>query len=532
MGVAAVQPQPSALRGFARILGKFRTEYAGVTLCAALVGGAEGLLHPLLMKAIFDEASSRADFGRFVYLVLGYLALGLTLNVSIYLLSLWQLRLDNKIVRQVSADLLRAYFSKDYRDVLRQGSGHYVARIRSDVKDGVVPMLTLVRTIAVKAVTFLALVSVLIFISWQAFLILSAIIPIATVVSLVVGKKIRGLTNIERTKEASLLDALVKSVDAFKMVCSFGLAPKTLGTFSRNMDDVLDSSYKKFRVIKLLQGASDLTMVICDVCSIFVGALFVFRKQMTLGSFIAFMNAFWRSATTLIEIFRQWAELHSHAATLGRVVAFMDELPTAPYHRTGSAVVASAISYGYNDAAQPVIAEFSMRVEPGKRALVVGQNGAGKTTLANILSGYLSPSRGQLELPERISAVTLPVAFPPIKVRDLGAEDGLLTLFGIDDADILDAFPEQLSAGQQQKLSLALALSKDADLYILDEPLANLDVRSRSIAMAEIQRRTRGKILVIIMHGADEYRPLFDQVHVLGEDASYAQPAHDAAAVC
>jgi ATP-binding cassette subfamily B protein len=509
-----------------RLVGSCRTEYAAVTLFAALVGGAEGLVHPLLMKAIFDEAASRAEFARFVYLVLGYLALGLSINVSIYLLSLWQLKLDNKIVKQVSDRLLRAYFSKDYRDVLREGSGYYVSRIRSDVKDGVIPMLALVRTTAVKAVTFVALVSVLIFISWQAFLILSAIIPIATVVSLLVGKKIRGLTSMERDKEAVLLDALSKSVGAFKMVCSFGLGARTLGTFSARMDEVLDTGYRKFRVIRLLQGASDLTMVVSDVCSIFVGALFVFRRQMSFGSFIAFMNAFWRSATTLIEIFRQWAELHSHAATVSRVVAFIDEPPAAPYHRTGNAVAANGIGYGYD--ATPVISDFSMRLEPGNRALIVGQNGTGKTTLANILSGYLSPSQGQLELPARISAVTLPALFPPIKVRELGADAGLLGLFGIDEPEILDAYPDQLSAGQQQKLSLALALSQDADLYVLDEPLSNLDVRSRPIAMREIQHRTHGRILVVIMHGAEEYHSLFDRVLILGEDAALAQP-HSAA---
>lgn len=504
------------------LLGEYRAKYVVVTLCAAVVGGAEALLHPLLMKAIIDAISLRADFGHFVFLGLFYLALGLSANVMIYLLALLQQKLDNKIVEQVSGNLLRAYFGKDYRDVLQKGSGYYVGRIRSDVKDGLVPMLPLVRNIAVNIVTVIALVSVSIFISWQAFLILAAIIPIATLVSVTVGKKIRGLTIIERDLEAALLDTLTKSVSAFKIACTFMMVPKTLRTFSKNMDYVLDSGYKKFRVIRLLQGASDLTMVISDVCSIFVGALLVFRNQMTLGSFIAFMNAFWRSATTLIEIFRQWAELHSHSATINRLVTFITERPIAPYHKEGSAVSATSISYGYTS--NLIISGFSMHVEAGERALIVGQNGSGKTTLANILSGYLAPSEGQLELPARISAVTLPTLFPPVKVRDLPANSDLLGIFGIDEPDILDAYPDQLSAGQQQKLSLALALSHVADLYVLDEPLANLDFPSRSIAMREIQQRTSGRILVMIMHGAEEYSSMFDQVHILGSIPSCIEP--------
>lgn len=495
------------------LLGEHRMKYVVVTLCTAVIRGVGALLHPLLIKAIFDAVSLREDLESLVYLVFFYLALGISVNVLSYILSLWQKNLDNKIVENVSGDLLHTYFFKDYRDVLRQGSGYYVARIRSDVKDGLVPMLALVRNVVVNITILIALISVLIFISWQALLILSAIIPIATFVSVLVSKKIRSLTVVERDKEAALVDTLTKSVDAFKIACSFNMVPKILSTFSKRMDYVLDSGYKRFRVIRMFQGVSDLTMVVSDACSIFVGALLVFRNQMTLGSFIAFMNAFWRSSTILIEIFRQWAELQSYSAIANRLVSFMKERSSANFRKTGSIISATKIDYGYDS--NLIISKFSIHVEPGKSALIVGQNGSGKTTLANILSGYLIPSKGQLELPARISAITLPLQFPPIKVRDLQASSDLLETFKLNASDILDAYPNQLSAGQQQKIALALALTQNADLYILDEPLANLDVSSRSIAMKEIKRSTHGKILVMIMHGSEEYSSMFDQVHML-----------------
>ncbi len=177
--------------------------------------------------------------------------------------------------------------------------------IRSDVKDGVVPMLSVARTTLTQAVTFVALIAALLIISWRAFLVLMAIIPIATTVSVLVGRRIRELTVVERDREAELVSLLTRAVSAFKMVCTFGLGPRTVQAHDRSLREVLDSTYQRFRVVRTLQGASDLTMVISDVCSIFVGALFVFRQQMTLGSFIAFMNAFWRSATTLIGIFKK-----------------------------------------------------------------------------------------------------------------------------------------------------------------------------------------------------------------------------------
>lgn len=263
-------------------------------------------------------------------------------------------------------------------------------------------------------------------------------------------------------------------------------------------------------------------MVVSDVCSIFVGAYFVIRDQMTLGSFIAFMNAFWRSATTLISIFSQWAELHGHSATVDRLAAFLNEPVREPAAGVGHAVSAADISFSYGT--EPVLTNFSTEIRPGERVLILGRNGSGKTTLANVLCGHLLPSQGKLRLPSKIGAVTLPVAFPPLPVRDLPIDPAFLRTFGVDGPDVLSALPETLSAGQQQKLALGLAISEDADLYVLDEPLANLDAASRATAIQEILRATEGRMLIMIVHDADELRSAFDRVVVLGEGFPHRAP--------
>jgi len=502
------------MRNFLLLLGDQRGRYLGVMLCAAVVTGSEATIHPLLLKAIFDAVSLRKDFGQFIWIGLGYFALGLIINFLNYFVALWTQRVDNRIVAQASEGLLRAYFSKNYGDLLKQGSGYYVARIRSDVRDGLVPMLTTAREIVINAITFILLISILIYISWHAFLILSLIIPVSTGVSILVSRRIRRLTDIERDTEAAVVDVLTRSVSAFKMVRGFGMLSETLAAFTSSLDYALDSTYRKFRVVRTLQGAGDLTMVISDVCSIFVGAYFVFRNRLTLGSFIAFMNAFWRSATTLIFIFNKLAELHGYSATINRLVSFINDKPHVPYHVIGNELSATVISYSYD--AKPILTDLSMGLKPGESCLILGKNGTGKTTLANILCGHLSPTSGRLELPARISGVTLPLHFPPTQVRELPIDGELLSIFGLDEPDVLDAKPDHLSAGQQQKIALGLALTLDADLYVLDEPLANLDSSSRALAMREIQRRTRGRMLVMIMHKADEYRSIFSHVHLLG----------------
>lgn len=235
---------------------------------------------------------------------------------------------------------------------------------------------------------------------------------------------------------------------------------------------------------------------------------------MTFGSYLAFMNSFWRSATTLTDMFSQSADLHGYSVTMQRVVEFLTSGSATPYYLPGPGLSATNVAYSYGGS--DVLAGFSIDLAHGERVLIVGPNGSGKTTLANILSGYLAPSRGEVVLPDRISSITLPIAFPAIKVAELGADPKLLDLFSLQNQELLESEADELSAGQQQKLALALALSKEADLYIMDEPLANLDVQSKSVAIREIFQRTRRKTVVMIMHGAEGYYSLFDRVVELG----------------
>jgi ATP-binding cassette subfamily B protein len=498
------------MHNFLNLLGEKRGVFALLTFCTVVVTGAEAALHPLLMKAIFDAVSAHRDFGIFLELGAYYLALGLVVNGLNYLLSLWRIRIDNSISASVSARMLEAFYAKSYNTVIREGEGYYVARIRSDVKDGLLPMLSATRSLIVSSVTFAVLLSVLIYISLQAFLILAVIIPISTAITIIVGKKIRKLTDVERDTEASLVDVLTRSVGAFKMVRIFGLHAKTMGTFSTTINHALESNFRKLRVVRGLQTVGDLTMVISDVCSIFVGGFLVLRNQLTLGSFIAFMNAFWRAATTLISIFNVWAELHGYIAIIDRISAFTERSRDPVNHDVDNRVDARAITFAYGEA--PVVNDFSFAMEPGERALILGENGAGKTTLANILSGLLSQSEGLLTLPAAISAMTLPVRFPPTTVQELPVDRNLLSTLGVASQAILNSRPDELSAGQQQKIAIALTLSKEADLYILDEPLSNLDKSSSELAMKAILERTQGKMLAVIMHNAEPYKSLFDRI--------------------
>ena len=498
-----------SLRVFFQLLGRFRLECGGLLFVTSVLAATEGILHPLLIKSIFDEVVARGSFNKFVFLVIGYLGLGLVLNLGTTFAALWSKSLENKLVKTVNRRLLESYYEKEYSSVLQNGYGYFINRIYGDLREGLVPLLALVQQTVKQVVLLVSLLCVLVYLSWQAFLLLVAIIPISSAIGVFLGKRIKALTSQEREQEGGVQTILSKALGAFRMVKAFNLVSLTAPVVDSRLGEYLATSYRRHRLTRVFQGLNDLTMVTSDFLSMFIGALFVLRGALSFGGYLAFVNTFWRAVTTLMQLFNRMAEFHTYGAITERIASFLAP-PAEVNYRKGEVPAVSNVEFAYNG--KPILKNFSLQLAPGEKVVIIGPNGSGKTTLANILSGYLAPSQGDLVLPERISSVTLPISFPPLKVQDLVSDRSLLSAFSLHDPAVLEAFADELSAGQQQKLALSLALSKDADLYIIDEPLANLDPESRNTAMNLILERTGDKNLILIMHGAEEYHGLVDRV--------------------
>jgi ATP-binding cassette subfamily B protein len=494
---------------FFELLGRFKLEYACLALVSSLLSATEGILHPLLIKSIFDEIAAKRGFNRFVVLVISYLALGLFINFGSTVAALWSKSLENRLVKSMSRRLLESYYEKEYASVLHNGYGYFINRVYGDLREGLVPLLALVQTTIKQGVLLISLLLVLLYLSWQAFLFLVAIIPISSAVGALLGRRIKALTSQERDQEGGVLTFLNKALGAFRMVKVFDLFSRTAPAFDNRLGEYLSTSYRRYKVTRVFQTLNDLTMVISDFLSMFVGALFVLRGALTFGGYLAFVNTFWRAVTTLMQLFNRMADFHAFGTITGRIASFL-ATPAGGYYLKGRSPSINNIGFSYNG--KPILKDFSLQLAPGERVVIVGPNGSGKTTLANILSGYLAPSHGDMVLPERISSVTLPISFPPLKVKDLVSDTDLLSAFRLQHQEVLEAFADELSAGQQQKLAISLALAQEADLYVIDEPLANLDPESRDTAINLILERTKEKTLILVMHGSEEYHKLFDRV--------------------
>ena len=190
-----------------------------------------------------------------------------------------------------------------------------------------------------------------------------------------------------------------------------------------------------------------------------------------------------------------------------------------------------------------VLRDFDLEVEPGEFVVLLGASGSGKTTALRILSGLETPSGGQVYIDNENVTEVLPkyrdismvfqsyALYPhktvaenisfPLKVRgmdktemDAATRDAARQ---VQIEDLLERFPRELSGGQRQRVALARAIIRRPSVFLMDEPLSNLDAKLRGHMRAQLKhmQKSMGITTIYVTHDQIEAMTLADRVVVM-----------------
>jgi multiple sugar transport system ATP-binding protein len=190
---------------------------------------------------------------------------------------------------------------------------------------------------------------------------------------------------------------------------------------------------------------------------------------------------------------------------------------------------------------------IDLDIEPGECLVLLGPSGCGKTTLLRLLAGLESPDAGRILIGDRdvseVRAADRDVAmvfqnyalYPhlsvyenvafPLRARRVGAGEldrrVLAAIARMDLSALVDRKPSQLSGGQQQRVALARALVRNPAVYLMDEPLSNLDAQLRLQTRAELRRLQQElrTTTVYVTHDQGEAMTLGDRIALLRDGA-------------
>jgi multiple sugar transport system ATP-binding protein len=186
---------------------------------------------------------------------------------------------------------------------------------------------------------------------------------------------------------------------------------------------------------------------------------------------------------------------------------------------------------------------LDMAIAKGEIVALLGSSGCGKTSTLRMIAGFEEVSNGSINLAGR-RIEDLPPArrnvamafegyslYPPLTVRDniafalksskMGAEaveKSVAEIAALVEIEgILDRYPSSISGGQQQRASLARALVRRADLYLLDEPMGQLEPQLRAVLRGRLKSLLleRGMTSIFVTHDQTEANALADRIAVM-----------------
>ncbi len=345
-------------------------------------------------------------------------------------------------------------------------------------------------------------------------------------------------------RELDYLRFIGASDETAKEVKTFGLANFLADRFKK----ISDKYYEENKSIAIKRAIWGTVLNILGTLSYYAAYVFIIIQTITggisLGTMTFLAGSFERMRSMLQGVMLRFSRIAESALYLKDYFDFLDLQPLR--QDLGGLPVPNPIkegfdfenvSFKYLNSEKYAVRNLSFHLKAGEKLALVGENGAGKTTIVKLLARLYEPTEGVIKLDgiplsqydsNQLREMVSIIFQDFIRFQLIASEN--IAIGKIDKTEdkprietaaqksladtVIDALPDKynqmlgkrfgngvdLSGGQWQKVALARAYMRDAQLLILDEPTAALDARAEHDVFVRFAELTKGKTAVLISH--------------------------------
>jgi ATP-binding cassette, subfamily B, bacterial MsbA len=419
--------------------------------------------------------------------------------------------------------------------------GELVSRLGNDVQTIQEAVTSTLLSLLSQIILFVGGLTIIFIMAPSLTLIMLALVPLAIVGMVFLGRFIRRLSKQYQDGLAETTGTAEEALAGVRIVKSFAREPYEVQRYNTGIQGLFEIAVKRVRVRSFIGPLIGLVAFSSIAIVLWFGSRQVIAGKLTPGQLVSFLLYTMMIASPIGAFIGLYSQFQQAMGASERVFDLLNT-PPEMQDEPGAPALPSAhgfvrfedVTFDYRDheTSREVLRGVNLIAEPGKVVALVGPSGAGKTTLVNLIPRFYDPTAGRItvdghdikqvqmrSLREQIGIVPQETALFSGNVRDniaygkldatqeqieaaaraANAHEFILELAqGYD--TLVGERGVKLSGGQRQRIAIARAILKDPRILILDEATSALDSESEQAVQEALVRLMRDRTTFVIAH--------------------------------
>jgi subfamily B ATP-binding cassette protein MsbA len=455
--------------------------------------------------------------------------------------------IGQRVTQEMREELFRHLHTLSLDYYTENKSGEVLARVTNDLTL-VQSMLQFVPLYLIRdLLTVIVLMGVLFFLNWRFALVALGMIPIASILIYILGRKMRDASSKSQAIMGLIYHRFQESLYGMMLIKAFNYEDGAVEKFKGENASFFDQTMRYLRATALSGPLMEFFGSLILALLLFFGGKEILAGRMDGGDFAAFLTAFFSAYAPTKNLGRLNSELQRGLASAERIYQILDEKPrvqenTSPesFTKLNEEINFKDVVFRYPSRETDALKGVDITIRRGETVAIVGPSGSGKSTFVHLLLRLYDPNNGAVffdgknlrdlsikSVRAKLGLVTQETMLFNDDVRsnivigrDASEEDIIRAAKIADAHDFIMALPNgyetmlgdrgaRLSGGQRQRLAIARAVLCDPPILVLDEATSNLDSTSEAEVQKSLEKLMEGRTVILIahrlstVHGAD-----------------------------